>query len=122
MIGRAMTIRAGVLTIICMTFGAESLVNAATVGDYDKDGKTDFVVVRQFYSGTCAPNQSCPNNAEEWLIKYSSGITSTTTVWGQPGDMPVSGDFDGDGKYDVAIWRPSNGTWYIIASGGGSIP
>ena len=36
--------------------------------------------------------------------------------WAMPGDIPVSGDVDGDGKMDLIFWRPSNGNWYILSS------
>src|SRR5229473_4462420 len=31
-------------------------------------------------------------------------------------DIPITGDYDGDGKPDMAIFRPSDGTWFILLS------
>jgi len=45
--------------------------------------------------------------------------------FGNGQDRPAPGDYDGDGKIDVAVFRPSDGTWYIrklIHAGDGGRP
>jgi hypothetical protein len=42
------------------------------------------------------------------------GIAHVRFFFGDPGDVPIAGDFNGDGFDTVSIYRPSNQTFYII--------
>lgn len=53
-----------------------------------------------------------------WWVRIS-GTEWITHGWGEQGDIPVPGDFDGDGTTDFSIWRPNNYTWYVIYSSTG---
>ena len=42
--------------------------------------------------------------------------TTLGLTFGQNGDKPVAGDYDKDGKTDIAFWRPSNGQYFVLRS------
>jgi hypothetical protein len=71
--------------------------------DVDGDGRTDML---RFAAGG-------------WQIKTSSTTFSTpaAVTLGADGDVPVIGDFDGDGRQDPAVYRASSGMWTIANSG-----
>jgi hypothetical protein len=81
-------------------------------GDWDGDGRADAAVYRD---GAAAGDQSF------FFYRPSSvsGSDFTPVFWGTNGDQPVRGDFDGDGRRDAALFRPSNAVWYILQSSNG---
>ena len=81
-------------------------------GDYDGDGKCNIAVWR--------------GEEGNWYILNSSPATRRTKAgyqiitWGTQSapynDVPVPGDYDGDGKTDVAVWRTSTCEWFALRS------
>jgi len=53
-----------------------------------------------------------------WYVLNGNG-TYTIQGWGTNNDDPVEGDYDGDGKTDFAVFRPSTNDWWILKSSDG---
>jgi hypothetical protein len=71
-------------------------------GDFDGDGKTDLCVVR---------NSQMESAPMLWFIRYSGGGNDALYIqWGlgrngAVGDYIAPGDYNGDGRTDITIWR-----------------
>lgn len=55
-----------------------------------------------------------------WRILSPLGVPNSI-AWGGPTFDPVPGDYDGDERMDIAVYRRTHGTWHIRFSGGGSL-
>jgi uncharacterized repeat protein (TIGR03803 family) len=93
-------------------------VRPARLDDVDGDGAADL--------GLFSPATG------KWSFRSSAaGFGSGPSVeFGQPGDIPVAGDYDGDGKDDFAVYRRSNGTssrplrdlgWFVVPAATGRL-
>jgi hypothetical protein len=58
-----------------------------------------------------------PSTATFW-IQQSTNNQTISQAFGQSNDKPVVGDYDGDGRFDVATWRSDN-VWRILNSSSG---
>jgi hypothetical protein len=75
--------------------------------------------VKQYYSPKRAADQAVWRASEggAWYIYGRTG-----PHWGQPGDIPVPADYDGDGFTDAAVYRHSTSEWFVLLSASGGHP
>lgn len=66
------------------------------------------------------PNRPIPNDLAVWRLStgtwwvLNSDGTNLAQQFGQSTDLPAPGDYDGDGKTDFCVYRPSEGNWYVL--------
>ncbi|MCY7345483.1 MAG: FG-GAP-like repeat-containing protein, partial [Pyrinomonadaceae bacterium] len=77
-----------------------SLRNGGTFSDFNNDGKAEIAVFRGGF----------------WYQLDSFSGNFSGAQFGASTDKLAPADYDGDGKTDYAVFRPSSGTWYILQS------
>ncbi len=95
---------------------AGSPYTQVVTGDFNGDGKTDLLVF-QSSNGYLATWLS--NGAGGW--NYQPAVYIGGTSGNLPGAQIIAGDFNGDGKTDVLVFRSSDGyvaQWFSDGAGG----
>lgn len=78
--------------------------------DLDGDKKSDRLAVRV-----------ASNNLLQWFAALAGG-GAQVSEFGSLGDKPTCDrDFDGDGKGDLAVFRPQSGEWFVRSSATGAL-
>ena len=55
-----------------------------------------------------------------WMKLDYPSLLPDFQYWGEGGDVPLLADFDGDGKDDYTVFRPSDGSWWAVQSSDGA--
>lgn len=77
-------------------------------GDFDGDGITDLAVRRLGSMSWKVHNSSQSNFNSQFHNGYQQALLGR-----EKEDIPVVGDYDGDGISDFAVFRPSTQMWYV---------
>jgi photosystem II stability/assembly factor-like uncharacterized protein len=80
-------------------------------GDWTGSGLGDRIGVFRPSNGTWYLDF---NGNGQWDMAFDR-----TSKFGMEGDLPVTGDWNGDGKTKIGVFRPNNGKWYLDLNGNG---
>jgi len=105
---RGATYYINTLNSVDYAFGTGGPTDTIVPADYDGDGRTDGAFYR--------PQNGLWYVTDISVYYYHILQRIYSLEMGLPGDIPAPADFDRDGRADLAVFRPGNGTWYIRRS------
>jgi C1A family cysteine protease len=83
-------------------------LNVTNAAGTDTLIKTSYIVVNGDKIGVFR------NASGTWYMDFNTtGVVDKIFQFGKAGDVPVVGDWNGDGTTDAGVFRPSNGDWYL---------
>jgi hypothetical protein len=95
------------------SFAAGATPNSVAVGDFNRDGKQDFVIA----------NQGSSNNVSVLLGDGAGGFSAATNFPSGGGPVSIAvGDFNGDGKEDLSTANISGLVSIFLGDGAGAFP
>ena len=110
-------IRSSDFTIQVVAYGVFGDQNIAR--DYDGDGITNFAVFRRGSSATAQTTWWIKTASGDRVVPFGVTGNGTTSF-----DSAVPGDYDGDGKFDIAVYRfgtaPTN-SFIVLRSSDSSV-
>ena len=80
--------------------------------DREKEMIKEIILSRRFGETEYSPDPVLLTSPEFEELKKRLNLDIEFNT-GSPADIPLSGDFDGDGKADVAVWIPLSAVWAI---------
>ncbi len=108
---------------------------SVAAGDFNGDGRTDLAVANYSSNTVSILLGGTPQTSNAgifrqgflWVLdvdgnqKMNIPPDSVFAFGGIPGDIPITGDWNGDGRTKIGIYRSSNGLWILDTNGNGVI-